>query len=48
VDNASALTTSPQAPQQQQRDSIDIQNVLSNFTVPFARVGGAATGETLS
>ena len=48
VDNASTLTTSPQAPQQQQRDSIDIQNVLSNFTAPFARVGGAATGETLS
>jgi len=48
VDNASALTTSPQAPQHQQRDSIDIQNVLSSFAAPFARVGGVATGESLS
>ena len=44
VDNASALTTSPQAPHQQQRDSIDIQNVLSSFVAPFVRVGGVATG----
>ena len=48
VDNASALTTSPQAPQQQQRDSIDTQNVLSSFVAPFARVGGVATGGSLS
>jgi putative transposase len=48
VDNASALTTSPQAPQQQQKDSIDIQNVLPSFTNPFARVGGIATGGSLS
>src|SRR5271165_2221848 len=47
VDNASALTTSPQAPQQQQKDSIDIQNVLSSFTAPLTRVGGFSTGGSL-
>ena len=48
VDNASALTTSPQAPQQQQKDSIDYQNVLCSFAAPIARVGGFATGGSLS
>ena len=48
VDNASALTTSPQAPQQQQKDSIDDQNVLCSFAAPVARVGGFATGGSLS
>jgi putative transposase len=48
VDNSSVLTTSPQVPQQQQRDSIDIQNVLSCFAFPFARVRGVATGGSLS
>jgi putative transposase len=48
VDNASALTTSPQAPQQQQKDSIDEQNVLCSFAAPVARVGGFATGGSLS
>jgi hypothetical protein len=47
VDNASALTTSPQAPQQQ-RDSIDDQNVLCSFAAPIARVGEFATGGSLS
>jgi hypothetical protein len=32
VDNASALTTSTEAPQQQQKDSIDNQNVLCGST----------------
>ena len=41
VDNASALTTSPQAPQQQQqKDSIDEEDVLCSFTAPRARAGG--------
>ena len=40
VDNASALTTSPQAPQQQQKDSIDEEDVLRTFTAPLARAGG--------
>ena len=40
VDNASALTTSPQAPQQQQKDSIDEEDVLCSFTAPLARAGG--------
>jgi putative transposase len=48
VDNASALTTSPQAPQQQQKDPIDDQNVLCSFAAPVARVGGLATGGSLS
>jgi putative transposase len=48
VDNASALTTSPQAPQQQQKDSINSQNVLSSFAAPIARVGEFATGGSLS
>jgi hypothetical protein len=48
VDNASALTTSPQAPQQQQKDSIDNQNVVCSFAAPVARVGGFATGGSLS
>jgi len=48
VDNASALTTFPQAPQQQQKDSIDEQNVLCSFATPIARVGGFATGGSLS
>lgn len=48
VDNASALTTSPQAPQQQQKDSIDNQNLLCSFAAPIARVGGSATGGSLS
>jgi putative transposase len=48
VDNASALTTSPQAPQQQQKDSIDNQNVVGSFAAPVARVGGFATGGSLS
>lgn len=48
VDNASALTTSPQAPPQQQKDSIDDQNVLCSFATPIARVGGFATGGSLS
>jgi putative transposase len=47
VDNASALTTSPQGPQQQQRDSIDNQNVLCSFTAPIAPAGGVATGGSL-
>jgi putative transposase len=41
VDNASALTTSPQAPpQQQQKNSIDEEDVLCSFTAPLARAGG--------
>ncbi len=48
VDTASALTTSPQAPQQQQKDSIDDQNVLCSFAAPVARVGDLATGGSLS
>jgi putative transposase len=48
VDNASALTTSPQAPQQQQKDSIDDQDVLCSFAASVARVGGFATGGSLS
>lgn len=48
VDNASTLTTSPQAPQQQQKDSIDNQNVLYGFAAPITRVGGFATGGSLS
>ena len=40
VDNASALTTSPQAPQQQQKDSIYQEDVLSRFSAPLARAGG--------
>lgn len=48
VDNASALTTSPQAPQPQQKDSIDEQNVLCSFAVPVARIGGVAIGGRLS
>ncbi len=48
VDNASALTTSPQAPQPQQKDSIDKQNVLCSFAVPVARIGGVAIGGRLS
>jgi putative transposase len=48
VDNASALPTSPQAPQQQQKDSIDDQDVLCNFAASVARVGGFATGGSLS
>jgi putative transposase len=40
VDNASALTTSPQAPQQQQKDSIDEEDVLRKFATPLARAGG--------
>jgi putative transposase len=39
VDNASALTTSPQAPQQQQKDSIDEEDVLRKFAAPLARAG---------
>jgi putative transposase len=34
MDNASALTTSPQAPQQQARDSIDKGKVLESFVTP--------------
>ena len=48
VDNASALTTSPQAPPQQQKDSIDDQNVICSFAALVARVGGFATGGRLS
>src|SRR5580704_7153989 len=48
VDNASALTTSPQEPQLQQNDAINNQNVLCSFAAPIARVGGFATGESLS
>ncbi len=48
VDNASALTTSPQAPQQQQKDSIDDQDMLRSFAASVARVGGFATGGSLS
>jgi len=40
VDNASALTTSPQAPQQQQKDSINEEDVLRRVTAPLARAGG--------
>ena len=40
VDNASALTTSPQAPQQQQKDSMDEEDVLRRFTAPLARAAG--------
>jgi len=39
VDNASALTASPQAPQQQ-KDSIDEEDVLCSLTAPLARAGG--------
>jgi len=48
VDNASALTTSPQAPQQQQKHSIDDQDMLRSFAASVARVGGFATGGSLS
>ena len=46
--NTSALTTSPQAPQQQQTDSIDDQDMLRSFAASVARVGGFATGGSLS
>ena len=39
VDNASALTTSPQASQQQQKDSIEAADVLRRFTAPLERAG---------
>jgi putative transposase len=39
VDNASALTTSPQAPQQQQKDSVDEEDMLSSLLTPLARAG---------
>ena len=47
VDNASALTTSAQAPQQQQKHSIDDQDMLRSFAASVARVGGFATGGSL-
>ncbi len=48
VDNASALTTSPPAPQQQQKGSIDEQNMLWHLAAPVERVGGFVTGGSLS
>jgi putative transposase len=39
VDNASTLTTSPQAPQQQQKDSVDEKDMLSSFAAPLERAG---------
>jgi len=39
VDNASTLTTSPQAPQQQQKDSVDEKGMLSSFAAPLERAG---------
>jgi putative transposase len=48
VDNASALTTSPQAPEQQQKDSIDNQNLLCSFAAHVALVGRFATDGSLS
>ena len=48
VDNASALPTSPQAPQQQQeKDSIDSEKVVES-TAPRERLGELVTGGTLS
>jgi transposase InsO family protein len=47
VDNASALTTSPQAHHQQERDSIDLEKVLRLYH-PIGPVGELATGGTLS
>ena len=49
VDNTSALTTSPQAPpQQQQGDSIDEHHVLRRMAARVPRVAGFATGGSLS
>jgi len=48
VDNAPALTTYPQAPQQQETASIDQEKVLRGFAVPLAREGECATGGSLS
>jgi putative transposase len=48
VDNASALPTSPPAPQQQKEVSIDKQNVLRSLAAPLSRAGGFATGGSLS
>ena len=48
VDNASALPTSPQAPQQQQeKDSTDSGKVIGS-TIPRERLGQLITGGTLS
>lgn len=43
-DNARALTTSPRAPQQQQKDSIGEHNVLRCFAVLIVRRGEFASG----
>ena len=48
VDNASALPTSPQAPQQQQEVSIDKPNVLRSLAALLPRARGFATGGSLS
>ena len=48
VDNASALTTSPQAPQQQQKGFNRHEKVLVSFAALVARVGGFGTGGRLS
>jgi putative transposase len=46
--SAPALTTYPQAPQQQQKDAIDAEKVLHSFIAPLVRVGGLVTGGSLS
>ncbi len=48
LDNAAALTTYPQAPQQQETASIDQEKVLRGFAAPLAREGECATGGSLS
>jgi putative transposase len=47
VDNASALPTFPQAPQRQEKDSIDRGKVVVS-TAPSERIGELITGGTLS
>jgi putative transposase len=46
--SASALTTYPQAQQQQQVDAIVQEEVLCSLVAPLIRVGGSVTGGSLS
>jgi putative transposase len=46
--SAPALSTYPQAQQQQQKSAINKEKVLHGFIAPFTRVGGLVTGGKLS